>query len=316
LYQRADEKSLNEAVSLYEKALALDSTYAAAWAGLSLTYGSLADAYQAPRSVIPKAKAAALRAIALDDSLATGHLALGSINETWEWNYASGVAEYRKALRLDPNAPDIHLWYGEYLALVEQDYEGAEREMGRAAALDPFDPQTAFYQTLLATSRGEFDRALAFARRVTELTGSREYYGTNLTARVYAAMGRWQDCVAATLPDSLATDLQAHSSIGAMCAVHQGHPEVARRQIQRLEALARTRYLDGTTIATLYAALGDNDHAIQWLERAAEDRSANMRSIRSDVSITPEIRADPRYAALLVKLGLPPKGPPRDLSPR
>ena len=307
LWERADSASLYEALSLYERALVLDSSYAPAWAGLSDVHTMIADAYEAPKVAVPKAKAAALRALALDDSLASPHLLLAEIADAFEWNYSLAATEFRRALALDPNSPDAHLWYGQYLAVAEQDDEGADREMNRAAALDPLNPQIVFYQIFLAVGQGRFDRALTLTERLQSLVGGPTYYKTNPLAFVYGAMGHWRECVMATSPED--------EALRALCDARDGRPEPARRLVKKLEDRTRTRYVDGTAIAYLHAALGDTERTFQWLERAVADRSANARSIRTDFRLGPEIRADPRYDALLATMGLPRAGPPRGLEP-
>src|SRR5205085_4569049 len=96
--RRADEASLNEAIRLYRAALALDPNYAVAWSGLVDVYVWLGDAYKAPREVVPLAREAAKKAIALDDSLAAGHMGLGNVELIWEWNFPAARKELERAL--------------------------------------------------------------------------------------------------------------------------------------------------------------------------------------------------------------------------
>lgn len=314
LYQQADEPSLQRAVALYQQALKLDSTYAGAWAGLSNAYGQLADQYRAPREMVPLARAAALRAVALDDNLAEGHQALAVVYNAWDWDFAAAAREFRRALALDPGASETHLWYGIHLSMVAMDSAGGAREMKRAAELDPLNPMVPYYWGAAASRAGDYRVALAQAGRLAQLTGTRVYYGTNMTATVYAAMGRWQDCVSASTPDSLAPSAAMDSTILAICLAHLGQRGQALRSVQGLEDAAQRRYVDGVGIADLYFALGDLDRAFAWLQRACDDRSANMTGLRVDFDIPDAARRDPRYAALLARMGLPRTGSPYAMS--
>jgi serine/threonine-protein kinase len=153
LYRQADEASVERAVALYGQALALDSGYAAAWAGLSGSYGQLADAFRAPTEMVPLAERAALRAVALDDSLAAAHVALAEVRGYWQWRFPDMRRELARALALDPSSTEAHLDHAIYLELIDEDLDGAERAIQAAAALDPFNPAVVLRQMSIAELR-------------------------------------------------------------------------------------------------------------------------------------------------------------------
>lgn len=301
LTRRSDEASLERAIEQYEEALARDPEYAEAWVGLGNAWGWLADAYRAPKEVVPRAREAAERAVALDDSLAAGHLLLGYLALIWEWDFPAARREIERALELDPGVPDGPLIHGIYLYVVERDFPAAWSALDRASALDPFNPFIPWLATSAALAAGDFDGALRHAERVREIDPAFHYFMDSV-AEVRMAQSRWKECVAAH--DDLPEAARAEPQYGlAICLARDGRRQEARAILDRLEAASKDRYVDATTIGTVYAALGDLDTAFAWLDRAYEDRSARL----SHIEILPEfepLRGDPRYAALVERIGL------------
>jgi hypothetical protein len=304
---QGDEANLNRAIALYQQALAIDSTYAEAWARLAFAYAYVADAYKAPREMVPLAEQAAQRALALDDSLALAHSALGTVRYSWQWRFAEGRHELERALALDPSSPEAHLNYAQYLMAINQDIAGGERELELAAARDPLSPDIVRWQETAALVRGETDRALRLAGRIRELSGSGVYYGFNRTAEAYWAAGRWADCVKASDMDTVSSAPAAAQLFLAICSAHLGNGVVARRLLGRIEAQP---YVDQMWRGAILYALGDTTGTLAALSRAIEDRSANILGARS-LPWYRGLRHDPRFVALLARMGLPPSGPPR-----
>jgi serine/threonine-protein kinase len=307
LLMRGDGPSLDAAVALYRQALALDSTYAEAWAGLSFAYGGLADSYRAPRTVVQLAKEAAVRAVQLDDSLAQAHLALATIYSGWEWNWAGASAEYARALALDGESSDTRMWHAlTWLSPVLKQYGPADAEFERAAAQDPLNPWLRYFQGINAIRANRFDRALELARQVEELSGNSIFYTGMLTAQAYAAFGKWSDCVreserAGVAADSTAFDAQSRL---VACYARSGQRAKAKSLLARLEAARKSHYVDGVWMSHAYAGLGDYKQAIASLERAFVDRSASMSQIDDDHDLPAELRADRRFQAIVARVNV------------
>jgi hypothetical protein len=145
---------------------------------------------------------------------------------------------------------------------------------------------------------------MQLGRRVAELSGAPIYYGAALTARVHAAAGRWRACVSAY--DSIPASQPGARYELAVCRAHLGDTAGARTIMDQL--LAR-RYTDRALLAGVQLALGDREGALASLEQAVEDRSSNLISIRALPMLAP-LRGDPRFLAVLQRVGLPPHGPP------
>ncbi|HET8649799.1 MAG TPA: protein kinase, partial [Gemmatimonadales bacterium] len=303
LAQQQDRAGLDSSVVLYHQALALDSNYAEAWARLALAYAGQADAYRAPREMVGPVEHAAARAVALDDSLALGHVALGVVRFDWQWRFREAREEFQRALVLDPSSPEAHWQYGVYLLWVDQDTAGAERELAAAAALDPLNPDVVRWRESAALVEGDVGRALQLADHLSELAGGPVYYGQNRRAEAYAWVGRWKDCLREA---KLGQAKNSASEFSAICAGHLGQSADAQTY---LAEGAKREYFDHAQVAYIRAALGDTAGALNSLEEALADRSANMLSARVDPWLEP-LRGDPRFQAIIARVGFPPHGPP------
>jgi eukaryotic-like serine/threonine-protein kinase len=271
LVPRADEASLDSAVALYRQALVRDSTYAGAWAGLANAYSWLADAYRAPREVVPIERDAARHAIALDESNSLGHNLLGGIALMWDRDSVTYRRELERAMELGPGVADNHAAHGGLLAMTNGDIAGARAEFDTARTLDPLNPQIPNAEVLLALAQGDDASALRLAQLIRSIDPHFNY-GWDATALVHATRGRWRECVQAY--DALPRELRAKPQFGrAICVAHLGDSASARDVLRRLEAEARLRHVDAATIGAIYAALGDTGQAVAWLERADRDRS-------------------------------------------
>ena len=188
-------QSLPQAVRYFERAIARDSGYAEAWAALAEAYVLLPIYGASPTAFAhPRARTAALRALALDSTLGTAHAALGVSREQYEYDWAGAERELRRALALDPGSATAHQWYAEYLSVVGRDAE-ARREAERAVALDPLSPIVRVDQALTLARGRHFDEAIAVLRQVVE-TDPDFSAARNQLGWVYLGAGRLQEAKA------------------------------------------------------------------------------------------------------------------------
>src|SRR5262249_54235644 len=134
-------QSIDKAIGYFQEALIHDPRNALAYTGLADAYSSLSSQYRAPLEVMPKAKAAAQRAIELDDTLAEAHASLGYVNLTFDWDWARAEQEFRRAIELDPSSSRGHAGYAQYLLFVGRRSDQSMQELQQAYALDPLLPQ-------------------------------------------------------------------------------------------------------------------------------------------------------------------------------
>ncbi|HEV2387522.1 MAG TPA: tetratricopeptide repeat protein [Candidatus Acidoferrales bacterium] len=258
-------QSIEKAIGYFEQALAYDPNDALAYSGLADAYFDLSTDYRAPLEVMPKAKAAALKALALDDSLAEAHASLGYVEFSFEWDWSRAEREFRRALELNPSLPRAHAGYAEYLLFVDHQTDEGLQELHRAYALDP----------LLPMSHGDLAWFLFLVRRYTEsIEATRKIsHDDHIQALSYAELGQPEQALVAA--DRAVKSTQNPVILSEIAAAYAlaGRKEKARAMIEGIEGQARKRYVCGFNVACLYSVLGDKEQAFAWLERAYRDRS-------------------------------------------
>jgi TolB-like protein/DNA-binding winged helix-turn-helix (wHTH) protein/Flp pilus assembly protein TadD len=258
-------QSLEKAIAYFQQALANDPNDALAYSGLADAYSNLSTHYRAPLEVLPKAKAAATRAIELDDTLAEAHASLGYVALIFDWDWARAEHEFRRALELNPSSPRAHAGYAEYLLFVDHRTDEGLEELQRAYALDP----------LLPLSHGDRAWLLFLARRYTESIEAAHRVGhdDHILALCYAELGQAEQALAAA--DRAVKSTQNPVILSQVAAAYAlaGRKDKARAMISGIEGQARARYVCGFNVACLYSVLGDKDQAFAWLEKAHRDRS-------------------------------------------
>lgn len=258
-------KSLERAVGYFKQALADDPTNAFAYSGLADAYYDLSTDYRAPLQVMPLAKAAATKAIELDDTVAEAHASLAYVNLSFDWDWSRAEREFRKALELDPSLPRAHAGYAEYLVFVGHRTDEGLQELRRAYALDP----------LLPASHGDLAWFLFLTRRYKESIEAARSVGNDdhVLALSYAELGQSEQALAAA--DRAVRSTQSPVILSQIAGAYAlaGKSDKARALLSGIQGQARDRYVCGFNVASAYALLGDKEQAFAWLERAYRDRS-------------------------------------------
>ena len=301
LSNKSDEESLRKSLNLFQRALEKDANFAKAWTGIAKAWEWLADAYVKPLEAYPAVRAAAEKAIALDEAEAEAHCYLGDSKRVLDWDLAGGEAELRRALQLDPNSGTAHFFLA--LSLASQgEAESAQAEMTEAIKLDPLSPIIASFASMIDLSYGRFDDAIAEGRRTQLLDPNYFYPGSELAA-AYREKGMFTEA------------LELYQKAGEISGVPQpglaityakmGRRSEAERVFNEVKTFATTHYVAGETIASVYVALNDNDSAFQWLERAYREHSGSLHGIAVRPAFRP-LHSDPRFPDLLKRMGLNP----------
>ena len=305
------------AIDFFQKSIDIDPTYAPPYAGLADSYELLGSApYSAlpPREAFPKAEAAARKALALDDTLAEAHVSLGYSYLVYEWNPTEAEKEFSRALALRPDYATGHQFYAYYLtAIGKLDEAIAERK--RATELEPLDP-------LLSSALGEayyqnrqFDLTVEQNAKSLELDPSYAVALVN-TGRAFQQKGMHREAQAvfqrllAASPDNPA--LLAMAGYGDAIS---GEKSEAEKIISRLKQLSRQTYVPSVYTALVYTGLGDKNHAFEWLDKAYAERCEYLVYLPTEPIADP-LRKDPRFDALLKRVGLAPVPLPAGASSR
>lgn len=256
-------KSNTKAIEHFRRAIAIDPNDALAYAGLAVAY-TASD--EAPKVAMPKAKAAALKAIELDDTLAEAHSSLGFIKLVFDWDWPGADQELRRALQLNPNSPLAHMHYGRYLLLIPHRGDEAIQNCQRAYDLDPAVP----------AELDDLVGMLFFARRYTaaineaakELEDNSPFLGM-----AYAELGRQDEALAVAARVEASTKNPTRLAQTASVYALAGDKRRAYALLQKIQAQANQQYVCGMNVAAVYSILGDKDEAMVWLEKAYRDRS-------------------------------------------
>jgi TolB-like protein/Tfp pilus assembly protein PilF len=291
---------LDQARRLLEQAVAADPRFAPAHAALADVFTVLplwSDL--PPDQTFPRARAAALQALRLDSTLASPYAVLGDYNAMYAWNWAEAERNFRRSLALDPNNANTHLWYNEHYLLAARRWDEAIREARRARGLDP----------LSLTINGAVGRALYSAGRVEEAVEelqkvvaidttfvyTNEYLGT-----AYVALGRYAEAVP-LLRRAVDPAVRHSIPLGVLgyALAKSGRRAEAQEVLGELRERHRRGYIAPTSVAVLYAGLGDTVETFAWLRRALEERDPFLIYNYVNDPVMGPFRRDPRGKAIL-----------------
>jgi TolB-like protein len=298
------EANIKKAIKYYEEAVNTEPSFALAYSALADGYCTLGfNGWLAPADGYPKAKAAAMKALDLDDSLGEAHASLANVMFNFDWNFAGAEEEFLRALKLNPRSADIHIFYSWCL---EQSGRSDEAIAGFERAIN-LDPVSSFTNRGLGWGyffAGRYDESIVQLKATLELDPN-NYWTLVELAWPYAMKGMKREV--ALLVDkikalySLEEDPALLSS-AAWCYAVTGEKEKARVLLERMLDLSVRKYVDPYSVAGVYAGLGEKDRAFDWLTRGYKDRSIGMLSLKVDPFLNP-LRSDPRYMELLKKMG-------------
>ena len=300
---------LNKSIEYFQQAIGKDPGYAMAYVGLADSYNTLGGGlnYVSPRETIPKAKAAAMKALELDNTVGEAHAALGFAEWFYDWDWPTAEREFKAAIELNPNGAFSHFRYAECL-LTRTQFGEAISEIQRAQELDPISTQTmgGLGHAYLVMQR--FDESIPHFQKALELYPNAAFIRAQL-AWAYAMKGMYPQALAeydkiAESDKAVAAENQlVPDGLGWVYAV-AGRRADALKIAKEVEELSSHAYVDFYQVATIYAGLGEKDEAFQLLEKGYEERSAGMLYLAID-PFWDGMRSDSRYTDLLRRIGLP-----------
>ena len=302
-FEKRNPAGLTTAQRYFERAISKDTTYALAYAGLSDAYSLQAVfGFVFPRVNFPKAKVYAARALALDSTLAEVHSSLAFISLFYDWNLPAARAEFQKAISLNPNYAPVHLYYAWYFTASDS-MAAAIREVRRAVELDPFSSiDNMRLASVLFYSR-RYTEALDQARRTFERDPNYPHMKSEL-AREYLYLGRCEEALAALdqiSPSGL--DREIYGVVGYVNA-KCGRRTQALAELNRIRARAMAgKYASHYAQAMIQSGLGNKDEAIGELEKAFVARDWPMMINLKQEPEFDGLRSDPRFVALVRKVG-------------
>ena len=300
-WDKRTAEALQKSIEYFNQAIDKDPRFALAYAGLADSYVVPANRLP-PREAMPKAKAAAIRALELDETLAEAHVALGRVFASYDWDWTSAEKQYKRAIELNPGYATAHQWYGGYLSVVGHSNEAiAERK--RAMELEPLSLIINFELGLSYYHARDYDRALEQFQKTLELDQNFPA-AHNFLPAVYEQKGMYKEAIAEFKQSiSLTGSSESKAGLGHVYAI-TGRKSEAGIVLGELKQTFGKEYLPASNIALIYAGLDDKDQAFAWLSKAYEQRAFQLQWINVDPRWD-NLRSDPRFQEMLRRMGLP-----------
>jgi serine/threonine protein kinase/tetratricopeptide (TPR) repeat protein len=301
-WYKFSRQGLDSALKYFELALEKDPEYAPAYAGLSRVWGGFTQqGFMSSAEATPKQKAAALKALELDNTLAEVHFTLAGINIWTDWDWPGGDREYRRAIELNPNYADARIYYSHLLNYLGRPKEAAV-EADRGLALDPLNTLVQDIYAMYLMQARRYDDAVALLRKILDNSPNDPIALSTLRSayhmkRMYKeALEIWKASYAAK------GDREAEEALDRGYA-EGGYQGALRRVAETLAERSKTTFVTPWQIATLYTRAGMNNEALEWLEKAYQTHDPNMPYISVD-PIFDDLRTDPRFQDILRRMKL------------
>jgi TolB-like protein/Flp pilus assembly protein TadD len=300
-WNKFDQRSLSKAVDYFVQAIEIDPTYALAYAGLADSYYRLSNVYAPTREAMPKAKAAAIKALEIDETLSEAHAALGLVKLFYEWDWSGAEEEFVRAIEINPNYALAHQRFGLYFNLLGRSHE-AMRELELALTMDPLSPQIYWSFALTFFLARDHEQAFKEVQKTLELDGSYQP-ALYLLGRVHGELGQLSKAI--TVFENLLglNDGPMFRAALGHAYARAGMAQEAREVINDLEDQSKQRYVSAYNKAAIQLALGDKNQAFSSLEQAYQQRCEMMTWLKVDPAFD-TVRTDLRFANLLRRVGL------------
>jgi eukaryotic-like serine/threonine-protein kinase len=300
--QKVTLPDIQKGIRYFEQATTIDPRYALAYVGLADAYRTSSAGDVPAALVLPKAKQAAEKAVAIDASLATAHAQLGMIAIWYDWDQRASERHFQRALALDPNNADAHIYYAHLLSNQGR-HADAFREAERARELDPFNTRINALEGQFLLHAGHPDEALARLQATIGLD-PRHVLAHLFAAASYIEMRMFPAAIAeARKAVDISHGTMAHPlGLLGFALAKSGDEQGARAVLEELLSASRSRYVSPYGVALIYNALGQKDETLAWLERGFEARDHKMNLLKVDPKWN-NLHGDPHFESLVRRIG-------------
>ena len=307
-WNKRNEEGFRNGIDFFKQAEEKDPTYSLAFSGLADSYALLCDiGVVVPVEEMPKAKAAAQKAVDTDPNSAEAYTSRAFVKLSYDWDWLGAEDDFKHALRLNPKYPTAHQWYASYLMQMGK-FDRAKEEIEEAHSLDPLSPIISSNSGLYSYYEHQYDDAIS-KYKLTLQTDPDFWVARHYLGLAHVQKGMFDDAIAelrslikapptGPVPDEVvATETEATASLGFAYAM-AGKRNEALAIIDQLHRLGQKRYVSGVYFANVYAGLKDNDHAIEYLNKAFESRHPGLVLIRIEPMFD-ALRSDERFKQLV-----------------
>jgi len=294
---------LRKAIGSFQQAIDLDSNYALAYYGLAEAHRALAITSDvAPKETFPQAKAAAMKAIELDESLAEPHASLAFVHFWFDWDWIAAEREAKRAIELNPNSGFAHIAYAHVLSDLGH-HKQAVTEAAQARQLEPVSLLNNFLEGAFLYHARRDDEASVRLEKTLELEPN--FWPANLfLGKILMQKGNYPEAIATfrKAKEFSKGNSETIAMIGYVWAL-AGDKTKARAVLDELNGLSKQRYIPPFSIAVVYYGLSEKNETFAWLEKACDDRDVRLSFLKVDPKWD-SLRSDPRFAAILKRVGL------------
>jgi serine/threonine-protein kinase len=292
---------IRKGIEFYEQAIQSDPEYALAFAGMADAYRMLPITSDvASAAAFPKAKAAALKAVELDDGLADAHVVLGYVASWYEWDWSTAEVEMRRAVALNPSNPDGHRGLSILLTVLGR-HEEAIAEMRSARELDPLSLLTSALEAQALFYAGREREAAVRLEKTFEIDGN-YWIARVMLARIYLKQNRWDDALEELRGARKYSAGNSETiSLTIYALARSGQLSEARSMLSELHGMSSGEYTPSYNIAMAYNGLGDKDAALLWLDKAANDRDVRLILLKVEPKWN-DLRELPKFAELIKRM--------------
>lgn len=301
---RLTDDGIRKSLDYFQQAVEKDPNFAMAYAGIADAYNALAGFnVLPPNDVYPKARAAADRALKLDDLLAQAHAALAMVKVAYDWDWSGAEREFKRAIEINPRDSEAHFQYSYYLAFMGR-FDEAVAEISRAQELDPISlvKITGLGQVLFMARR--YDEAIGQCQTALKMNPNLGFAHW-LLGLAYMQKGMYEPAIV-SLQKSIPLSGDSPDEPASLACAYalSGKVSEARKILEKLEQQAKRKYVAPSGIAEIYGALGEKDQAFALLDKAYDERDNMMVLLKVEPTFDP-LRPDPRFITLRQRVGLP-----------
>jgi serine/threonine protein kinase/Tfp pilus assembly protein PilF len=311
-WKKYTKDGLEKSIDYFNQAIERDPRYALAYSGLADAYVVLGIMYLPPNQAFPNAKAAAQKALAIDENLAAGHISMGAYKLFYEWDWAGAQREaqrakelnagYAKAIEINTNYDDDHHFYCQALDTIGKPQDSIA-EMRRALELDPFSLSMNMEMGWSFYVARDYDQAISQCRQVIEMDPN-FIAAYSCTAQAYEQKKMYAEAIAdMNKARALVGDSPGVIEELACAYALSGQKGEAHKLLDALKQRSVLEYVDPGLIALIYTSLGEKDQAFAWLEKAYQMRSSGMTWLKVEPKFDP-LRSDPRFTDLMRRVGI------------
>jgi serine/threonine-protein kinase len=306
LFYQFTRQSQEKALGYFQQAVTLDPNYALAHAGIAEVYADWSGQYLSPAEAMPKAKQAAQRALAADETLAEAHHAMAMVKWWGDWDWVGAEREFRRALALNPNFVNA-LGYISIFLSHQGRFEESLREAQRAEQLDPLSAYAIYRVANIFYYSRQYDRMIEQCRKMVELnySGAWASFAHEWLGRAFIQKGMREEAISEMRQAVALSRRDMHLSWMGYIYAMAGRKSEARKILREMEEQAKRQRVSPVYIARIYTGLGDKKRALEWLRKGYDERSDHVLAMSVD-PIYDGLRSDPRFVEMLRGIGLAP----------